>query len=289
VLIDPSRTRNDSDFAADVAGVAPDWTDLLDRVIRIGRLRETKAMIGFTRVEAPEWGQIETGQRAPISSGKVDWVPAATTHGEGIFLVVRPDVIHAWEERAERSAHVESLRGAYARWRANRNLDGAADDHWPGDRYLLLHTLSHLLIREIALECGYSSASITERIYANRDRDEAGLLLYTAASDSEGTLGGLVRLAAPAELARILNAAFQNAQRCSSDPLCAEHAPLRTEDALHGAACHACLFASETTCESGNRFLDRRVIVALDTVEADLSLEWAIRFGPPRRVACPRG
>jgi hypothetical protein len=165
------------------------------------------------------------------------------------------------------------LRAAHIRWRNNRNMGGPPEDHWPGDRYLLLHTLSHLLVREIALECGYSSASITERIYSNSERSEAGILLYTAASDSEGTLGGLVRLADAIQMDRLLRAAFANARRCSSDPLCAEHAPLVTEDTLHGAACHACVFASETTCERGNRFLDRRLIVPVDPAEPELALD----------------
>lgn len=151
-------------------------------------------------------------------------------------------------------------------------MDGPPEDHWPGDRYLVLHTLSHLLVREIALECGYSSASISERIYANPGRDETGILLYTTASDSEGTLGGIVRLSEASQLDRLLRAAFANARRCSSDPLCAEHTPMGTEDTLHGAACHACLFASETTCERGNRFLDRRLVVPVDVTEPRLAL-----------------
>lgn len=279
VLLDPDQARNDSDFSATPVSVPAAWTRLLQRVVRVGRLRETNAMLGFTRVEAPEWGDLEGRARAPLSRGKVDWVPAATTHGEGIFLVLRSDVVHRWEQEAESSADLELLRTSYARWRVNRGLEGGAQDRWPGDRYVLLHTLSHLLIREIALECGYSSASITERIYSNIGRDETGILLYTAATDSEGTLGGLVRLSAPDQLERIVDAALRNAERCSSDPLCAEHAPLATEDALHGAACHACLFASETTCENGNRFLDRRVIVSLDAAEPFLALQQILAIG----------
>jgi hypothetical protein len=267
VLVDPDSVRDDPDFSADTVDTPARWADLLERVVRVGRLRETRAMIGFTRVDAPEWGQAEIGRRAPISRGRVDWVPAATTHGEGIFLVLRGEVVRTWEERAAQSERLEALRAAFARWRTNRNLDGDPDQRWPGDRYVLLHTLSHLLVREIALECGYSSASIRERIYAKRDPDQTGILLYTAATDSEGTLGGVARLSAPRELERILDAAFQNAERCSSDPLCAEHVPLATEDTLHAAACHACLFASETTCENGNRFLDRGLLVQLDPTD----------------------
>ncbi len=272
VLVDRGARRDDPDFTAREVAVPERWAGLLDRVVQIGRLRETRALVGFTRVEAPEWGRIDGARRAPISRGDTNWVPAAVTHGEGIFLVLRPDVVRRWEARAAKSWRLQALRDAYPRWRANRGLEGDPHERWPGDRYLLLHTLAHLLVREIALECGYSAASIRERIYGKSDPERAGILLYTAATDSEGTLGGLVRLAEPHRLAPILEAAFQHAQRCSSDPLCAEHVPLATEDALHAAACHACLFASETTCENGNRFLDRGLVVSLDP-DGDVALE----------------
>lgn len=267
VLCDPARAGADPDFTAAQVQPPRRWRHLIDRVVRVDRLRETKALVGFTRVEAPEWGQVETDRRAPISRGKPEWIPAATTHGEGIFVVLRPELVRAWEEKTSESRRVRSLRRAYGRWRRNRNLPGTGDERWPGDRYLLLHTLSHLFIREIALECGYSAASIRERLYFDQSREEAGMLLYTAATDSEGTLGGLVRLADGAELDRIIDQMLESARRCSSDPLCADHLPGPASDSLHGAACHACLFASETTCENGNRFLDRNFVVTLDDRE----------------------
>ena len=89
----------------------------------------------------------------------------------------------------------------------------------------------------------------------------AGLLLYTAAADSEGTLGGLVALGSPANFGRLLDQALERAKLCSADPLCAEHEPGADEDALHNAACHACLFVPETSCERGNRYLDRATLV----------------------------
>jgi hypothetical protein len=147
---------------------------------------------------------------------------------------------------------------------------------WPGARYLALHTLSHLLIRAIALECGYSAASLSERIYTGTDDDprRGGILIYTAVPDAEGTLGGLVSLAEREPLIRLTRRALVDARHCSSDPLCAERLPRDPADFLHGAACHVCLFVSETTCERGNRFLDRRFVVPIGDPALALFAEW---------------
>jgi hypothetical protein len=158
-------------------------------------------------------------------------------------------------------ASAKALREAHRSWRLRRNLP--LQDGWPGERYVLLHSLAHALIRELALECGYTASSIRERIYASESTDDepmAGVLLYTAAPDSEGTLGGLVSLGEPDELGPLLRHALERAQLCSSDPLCADHEP-RSDGSVHAAACHACQFASETSCERGNRFLDRATLV----------------------------
>src|SRR6478672_9725244 len=132
----------------------------------------------------------------------------------------------------------------------------------------MLHTLAHMLIRELALECGYNAASIRERIYADVDdgMDQAGILIYTAAADSDGTLGGLVELGRPENLGRLLKQALTRAAICSSDPLCSEHKPA-ADRSLHATACHACSFVSETSCEMGNRYSDRALLVP--TLETD--------------------
>ena len=131
-------------------------------------------------------------------------------------------------------------------------------------RFVLIHSLSHALMRQIALECGYTAASIRERIYClHPGEDEgpmAGILLYTAASDSEGTLGGLVQLGDPTSLGRQIHQALEALKICGSDPLCSEHPPTGDGRGIHGASCHACLFAPETSCEKGNRYLDRNAL-----------------------------
>jgi hypothetical protein len=166
-------------------------------------------------------------------------------------------------------AHVEAHRRNFTRRFSETAAAVNPDTRLPGPRYWLVHTLSHILIRELAMYSGYGAASLTERIYAWREEPgreaAAGLLICTTASDSDGTLGGLVALSEPAKLQNIVLAALRRAARCSSDPVCAQRTPSDPEDFLHGAACHTCAFASETSCEKANRFLDRRFLLDLPT------------------------
>ena len=263
----------------DIDGVPGALTGIYADVIQAERLREVRALIGFTRLDAPDPEDPKLVTRVGLARSKPDWVPASEVRGEGIFLRLPEDLLRTWEKRVEKSAALREHKDAYARHRKNRyseRLKNIADfdpmAHWPGARFIALHTLSHLLIRTISLECGYSSASLSERIYSGTDDDphRGGILIYTAVPDAEGTLGGLVSLAEPEQLMRLTRRALADARHCSSDPLCAERLPQHPADFLHGAACHVCLFVSETTCERGNKFLDRRFVVPIDGT--DLSL-----------------
>ena len=188
-------------------------------------------------------------------------MPANQVHGEGIFIQFDEAAIAAWEQNPAMQQADARLRGGHKGWRNRRDLS-PAEAGYPGARYVLLHTLAHLLIRELALECGYNAASIRERIYASvsEDGNQAGFIIYTAAADSDGTLGGLVELGKPENLERLFTQALRRARICSSDPLCAEHDPQK-DQSLHAAACHACSFVAETSCESSNRYLDRAMVV----------------------------
>lgn len=128
---------------------------------------------------------------------------------------------------------------------------------------MLLHSFAHALIRQLAIECGYTSASIAERIYSRNPSDGdpmAGVLIYTSAPDSDGTLGGLCALGEPDKLGRHIRRALEKVALCASDPLCSEH-PVGGGEKLHGASCHSCSFLPETSCERGNKFLDRAALV----------------------------
>ncbi|MEO8391825.1 MAG: DUF1998 domain-containing protein, partial [Chloroflexota bacterium] len=251
------------------------YRDTLQQVLYVERLREVQAMIGFTRLDAlgeltdPDLNiQIDP---APISRGSPTWVPATEVHGEGIFVQFQEQRLLDWLKRVELRERETEFILAHENWRRSHGLE-PAEAGFPGMRYIFLHSFSHALMRQLALECGYNAASISERIYARSadmpDGPMAGILLYTSAPDSEGTLGGLVRLAEASILERLINQALEDMRLCASDPLCAEHSPGQSAQTLHAAACHACLFAPETSCERGNKYLDRSLLVPTVQYEA---------------------
>lgn len=247
-------------FMSKKVGLPAGFEPYLSRVLLLERLREVNALLGFTRVESPSEGGDERAPRAPIGRSAPDWVPATQVHGEGIFLQFSEGALVTWAALPRVKALEKRLRGGHRGWRMKRQL--TPNDGFPGMRLVLLHTIAHLLIRELALECGYNAASIRERVYADTEggKSHAGFLIYTAAADSDGTLGGLVDLGKPENLGRLLRQALDRAKVCASDPLCAEHDPTK-DQSLHGASCHACSFVSETSCECGNRYLDRALVV----------------------------
>ncbi|MEP7341953.1 MAG: DUF1998 domain-containing protein [Acidobacteriota bacterium] len=267
VFSNPDPNLNSRDFKLKVVPVPEGYKQVLHKVVLAERLREVQSLVGFTRIESPgdysEITELPNQKRAPLGRSAPRWVPTSDVRGEGIFLHFSEDAIQAWTKRVKELDR--EFFNAHKRWRSSRGLEPEAN--YPALRYVLLHSLAHALIRQFSLECGYTTASIRERIYSRPPDSEhepmAGILLYTAAPDSEGTLGGLVSLGEPKTLARHLDQALDSMQLCTSDPLCAEHHPYG--DSLHGAACHACLFLPETSCERGNKYLDRSVLVA--TVE----------------------
>lgn len=235
----------------------------VERVVLVHRLREVIAQVGFTRFEpaVPDVdGELALGvARAPLARD-VTWLPAVENRGEGIFLSFKKDLLFDWLGRPMVRAREKQLEQGFKAWTA-AHPDAKAK--FPGAIYILLHSLSHLLITAIALECGYSSSAIRERIYVGEGG--YGILLYTGSFDAEGTLGGLVE--AGRRIEHHLANALDLARLCSNDPVCAQHRPDQRQEEryLHGAACHGCLLIGETCCERRNEYLDRALVVA--TVE----------------------
>ena len=245
---------------------------VVEEIVGVERLKKVNAFIGFTRVDAED--RIGDAKERLVRISRTDkpsWVPATEDRGEGVFIRFDEDAVQNWEKLVISSERWQKLRKAHERNFNRRQSSSAAkidpDSRLPPPRYWGLHSLSHMLIREMAMYAGYGAASLSERIYAwgpNSEREgAAGILISTTSADSEGTLGGLVELSSPEMITRLVKNALVRAGHCSSDPLCARKLPVPPEDVLHGSACHFCLFVSETSCEKSNRFLDRAMVLTL--------------------------
>ncbi|OIP71512.1 MAG: hypothetical protein AUK48_12380 [Oscillatoriales cyanobacterium CG2_30_44_21] len=251
--------------------IAPpvDFDKVISKVILVEKIREVRSLIGFTRIQSPgdftDTGEVPKEYRARLSRRDPTWIPAMEVRGEGIFIQFDELALQRWEQQsAVKKQHIQ-VKEAHKTWLNQRNPELVDKISTPDMRYLLLHSFSHALMRQLAIECGYNAASLRERIYAQvatSDRQaQAGLLIYTAAPDSEGTLGGLVYLGEAPRLNHHIQQALESIRICTSDPLCAEHDPADDRVSLHWAACHACLFSPETSCERGNKFLDRALLI----------------------------
>jgi hypothetical protein len=237
----------------------------VQRVVVIRRLREVIAQVGFTRFDAlgpDEDGELDLSVERASLARAVTWLPAVEHKGEGIFLKLDVAEVEAWLGRDAVKVREDALRAGFAAWKRDRPNSRR---EFPGVAYVMIHSLAHMLLTAIALEAGYAASSLRERIYASQAR--YGILIYTATSGAEGTLGGLVETAK--DIGGHLHRALESAELCSNDPVCAEHRPDDQLAArpLHGAACHGCLLIAETSCEQRNDFLDRALVV--ETVLGD--------------------
>jgi hypothetical protein len=234
-------------------------TGSVERVVLVHRLREVSAQLSFTRFEAitpNAEGDLELGVQPAMLGREITWLPAVENRGEGVFIAFRPDAIRSWTERSDVRARGRRLMAGFGRW-CTEHKQTKRD--FPGIPYILMHSLSHLLLTAVALECDYPASSLRERVYASPGG--YGILIYTGSPDAEGTLGGLVQTGR--HIAEYLADALDAGKLCSNDPVCAEHGPddEHVRNFLLGAACHGCLLISETSCEQHNDFLDRALVV----------------------------
>lgn len=255
------------DFEIEEETVPEGFQKWISKVVMVRRLSEIRVLDGFSRIEPLPDASIllsendETARdshKISLGSGRLDWRPGILTKGEGILITLDEKKVAAWEGRVANEFDSIPMYDAFLKYCEDRNIQA----EFPGIRYILLHSLSHALMRQLCMSSGYSSSALRERIYSRniQGQEMAGILIYTATPDSEGSLGGLVELAKRDSFEQVLWEALQEATFCSADPLCSEHNPDAMGD-LNGAACHACQLAAETSCEKSNRFLDRSFLV----------------------------
>jgi len=236
-------------------------------LVLVERLREVRVLTGFTRLEAPTaniYGEYENNTNRAALAISADWLPASEIRGEGFLVVLDfKKLSEDWEKCEAVKAREKELK---AGWELRFPKHAAQGMTFPGIRFYLLHTLAHMLITQVSLECGYAASAIRERIYCSRKADAgalpmAAILLSTGSTGSEGTLGGLVHQGR--RIQHHLHEALRRAKLCSHDPVCGrQHAHEGTPGrALLGAACHGCLFIAECSCERSNQYLDRALVV----------------------------
>lgn len=236
-----------------------------DRVLLVDKLRETRALVGFQRV-VPR-GQVDFValkallRRNPAPSAPNDWLPAYAVFGEGIFFELNAARLREWEDCDVVRRRADALAGNYGSKHESTSDELAALT----PRFILAHTLAHVLMNRLTFESGYSSAALRERLYVSNDPNGpmAAIMIYTAAGDAEGTMGGLVRMGRPDRLGPALRRSVDEARWCSADPVCMEigdHGGQGPES-CNLAACHNCALVPETACEHFNRFLDRGLLI----------------------------
>ncbi|MFD9885276.1 DrmB family protein [Streptomyces alboflavus] len=240
----------------------------ISAVVVADRVREVRALEGFSRYE-PSSGDGEEGEGGRVVSvntqARARWLPAIETYGEGIFIAVDEGRLSAWDRLPSVRDWTRRIeRNLNASFKADRLRGKSGPELLP--RFVMLHTLAHQFIRQLSYDSGYNAASLKERVYA-RSHDpgselppQAGVFIYTAAGDAEGTLGGLVRQGQPPHLVETLIRLLESAQWCSQDPLCADSTG-RSLANLNRAACHACTLLPETCCEIDNSLLDRTLLI----------------------------
>lgn len=212
-------------------------------LVRVDRLKAVKVFKGFTRLGGKEIVP-------PDIVGKSNWLPAIELYGEGVFLALDENRLKAWEQTPAVVSRLKQLLPRFTK-------SGRDDPNPVTTRFMLLHTLSHLLMRQIESEGGYPAASLIERIYcANAPEPMAGILIHVAVPDIAGSLGGLAELSEPRRFLGILIRALEHSRWCSLDPVCSEHEG-QGPGLLSRAACHACALVPEPACEYGNTLLDR--------------------------------
>lgn len=251
-----SGTGASEAFICEEEDVASRVRDLVAQVSRVSRLREVRALEGFSRVVPPS--PDEDRPLSPLAERPLGWLPAIEVHGEGVFVRFDEDAVAKWESTALAQERATILTRSL-------HLRDAAASRPPSApvsaRFVLLHSLAHVLITELSLHAGYPTASIRERLYARAG--QAGILMYTASSDAAGSLGGLAALAREDRFLEVFEGALERTAWCSSDPVCAESQGSGADN-LNLAACHACLLLPETSCEHANVYLDRLSLVDAD-------------------------
>lgn len=241
------------------------------KIQQVEELKVTNVQLDFTRVKPKERivvnGEVQessSGQNIfSIDSKELYTLPANETLGEGLFFEFSNEKIDSWV--SENIGELENRFGKYLNTIPDSNSQGLSSKmkiYNNKYKHFLIHSFSHMMMRELEFSCGYPTASLKERLYISKTDSQnymVGVLIYTA-EGSEGSMGGLVSQGEPEKILEIIKKGLLRSINCSSDPLCWESEGQGIFD-LNLSACFSCSLVAETACEEMNLGLDRRVLV----------------------------
>jgi hypothetical protein len=251
----PEQSR-DQQFVCEPAEEVPNsLSGVIERVMLVKKLREVRVLESFSRVTPPRGGP--AAPRPPLFDAHPGWLPAVEVNGEGVFMTLASRALKRWERDDRVVGRVSQINDNY---RARFAAYGGQPDRDITPRLMLIHSLAHAVIDQWALDSGYPASSLRERLYV--DEEMAGFLIYTATSDSAGSLGGVIAEAVPRRLEASFRELAARTSWCSADPLCVESGP-NGVDGLNLAACHSCALLPEVSCEEMNLLLDRALLAGL--------------------------
>ena len=257
--IDERTISGSADFLREEMDISEYGLQGIEKVVLVKKLREVRALIGFSRLQPVGASDMDSSGFVRIKEDDTNWYPGYEVKGEGIFIQFKQEELDKWAKTPFVIHRHEIIVDNYSESTIGKRMN----EH-PDAEFVLLHTLSHLLLKQLSFECGYNIASLRERIYympkSSDDEGMAGILLYTASGDSEGTLGGLVRQGQSDCFPRIFKEAVDRARMCSNDPVCITSSG-QGRESLNLAACHACGLIPETSCEKFNILLDRALVI----------------------------
>jgi hypothetical protein len=226
------------------------------RVTPVSRLRVVMVQKGYRRLD-PLLSKVV--DRVYIDDADRRWYPGVELYGEGIFVDLAQQSLTAGNHFPLKYDHMW-MNAWRDPDRFHQRLQIAEGRDYLHPVFVWWHTLAHRFINALAIDSGYSSAAVRERVYIDIDRSSGeasgGVLLYTAQPGGDGTLGGLIALVP--QFDRVLRVAFNTIDACSNDPLCGE---MQFDDGKYnGSGCYACQLVSETSCEHRNTRLDRTLL-----------------------------
>jgi hypothetical protein len=244
--------------------------NIFQKIQQVEELKVTNVQLDFTRVKPKERivvnGEVKessSGQNIfSIDSKELFTLPANESLGEGLFFEFSNEHIDKWI--SENVVVLANRFEKYLKEVPNPNSQGLSSKmkiYNNKYKHFLIHSFSHMMMRELEFSCGYPSASLKERLYisTNPEKQMSGVLIYTA-EGSEGSMGGLVSQGNPEKMLEIIKKGLLRSINCSSDPLCWESDGQGIFD-LNLSACFSCSLVAETACEEMNLGLDRRVLV----------------------------